>query len=272
MPTPNVSTPRGGFALPRRLIPAILVVLLSLALTGCQVEVYRELSEEQANSMLTVLLQRNIQAKKVAEGKKGFSITVEERELVQALEILKENNLPRSTFLDLGQIFSGQGMISSPAEEQVRLAYAISQELADTFSRIDGVLTARVHVVPAGVVQAGELQNPPSAAVFMRHLPDSPVTNLVARVREVTAKAVPNLNPDRVTVMLVPTRESVSVPMVPQERFLGISYKPADGPPFVQALTLLVAALCVSGSILVAGYEFYRRKLRRKNPEGTLSE
>jgi type III secretion protein J len=154
----------------------------------------------------------------------------------------------------------------------VRLAYAISQELADTFSRIDGVLTARVHVVPTGVVQAGEQPNPPSAAVFMRHLPDSPVTNLVARVREVTAKAVPNLSPDRVSVMLVPTRESVSVPMVPQERFLGISYKPADGPPFVQALTLLVAALCVSGGILLAGYEFYRRKRRRKNPEGTLSE
>lgn len=26
------------------------------------------------------------------------------------------------------------------------MAYAISQELSDTFSRIDGVLTARVHV------------------------------------------------------------------------------------------------------------------------------
>ena len=272
MPTPNVSNPSGGFALPRRLIPAILVVLLCLALAGCQVEVYRELSEEQANSMLTVLLKRDIQAKKVAEGKKGFSITVEERELVQALEILQDNNLPRGTFTDMGQIFSGQGMISSPAEEQVRLAYAISQELADTFSRIDGVLTARVHVVPAGIAQAGEHQNPPSAAVFMRHLPDSPVTNLVARVREVTAKAVPNLDPERVSIMLVPARESVSVPMVAQERFLGIPYKPADGPPFVQALALLVAALCVSGGILLAGYEFYRRKQRQKDPKAALPE
>lgn len=270
MTIPNVPTPRGGFTLPRRLIPAILVVLISLVLAGCQVEVYRELNEEQANAMLTVLLKRDIQAKKVAEGKKGFSITVEEKDLVQTLEILKDNNLPRGTFTDMGQIFSGQGMISSPAEEQVRLAYAISQELADTFSRIDGVLTARVHVVPAGISQNGEHQNPPSAAVFMRHLPDSPVTNLVARVREVTAKAVPNLDPERVSVMLVPTRESVSVPMVPQERFLGIPYKPADGPPFVPALALMVAALSVSGGIIVAGFEIYRRKLRRKEPEAAL--
>lgn len=98
------------------------------------------------------------------------------------------------------------------------------------------------------------------------------MTNLVARVREVTAKAVPNLDPERVSIMLVPARESVSVPMVQQERFLGISYRPADGPPFVQAMAILVAALCVSGGILLAGYEFYRRKLRRKDPEGTLPE
>jgi type III secretion protein J len=263
VPTLNASISRDGFTPPRRLVQAILVALLSLALAGCQVEVYRELSEEQANSMLAVLLKRDIQARKLAEGKKGFSIPVEEKELVQALESLKENNLPRGTSTDMGQIFSGQGMISSPAEEQVRLAYAISQELADTFSRIDGVLTARVHVVPAGVAQAGERQTPPSAAVFMRHLPESPVTNLVARVREVTAKAVPNLDPDRVSVMLVPVRESVSVPMVQQERFLGIPYKPGDGPPYVLALALLVAALSVSGGILLTGYELYRRKQRR---------
>ena len=272
MPTSNVPTSQGGLARLRHLLSVVLVVLLSFALAGCQVEVYRELSEEQANAMLMVLLKRNIPAVKVAEGKKGFSITVEEKQLIQTLEILKENNLPRGTYTDMGQIFSGQSMISSPAEEQVRLAYAISQELANTFSRIDGVLTARVHVVPAGVAQTGERQTPPSAAVFMRHLPDSPVVNLVARVREVTAKAVPNLDPERVSVMLVPVRESVSVPMVPQERFWGIPYMPADGPPYALALGLLIAALSAAGDILMTGYELYRRGFRPKRTETSLPE
>ena len=70
-------------------------------------------------------------------------------------------------------------MISSASEEQARMAYAISQELSDTFSRIDGVLTSRVHVVLGGTDQATDARILPSAAVFLRHTPDSPVVNLV---------------------------------------------------------------------------------------------
>ncbi len=247
------------------------LLLLVLLLTGCTVEVYRELTEEQANAMLIELLKRDIDAKKVSEGKKGFSITVNQQQLVQALEVLKENNLPRSEFSSLGKVFSGQGMISSPAEEQVRLAYAISQELSDTFSRIDGVLTARVHVVPAGAEQASDRRSQPSAGVFLRHLPDSPVINLVPRIRELTAKAVPNLDPDRVSVMLVPVREQISVPMIPQERFMGIPYSPTDGPPYILAISLLVAAFTLAGVIVLSGYEAYRRRFR-KIPEAEQGE
>jgi type III secretion protein J len=245
----------------RRLV--LLLLLCIILLTGCRVEVYRELSEEQANAMLVVLLKREIQATKVAKGKNGFTLTVDEKQLVQALEILKENNLPRSEYANLGKVFSGQGMIPSPSEEQARLAYAISQELADTFSRIDGVLTARVHVVPAGMEQS-EHPTPPSAAVFLRHLPDSPVVNLAGRVRELTAKAVPNLSPERVSVMLVPVREYVSVPMTRQEYFLGIPYMPPDDPPYATALAMLVTTAVLAGAVLLAGYEAYRRKIRDK--------
>lgn len=113
---------------------------------------------------------------------------MDEDQLVQSLEILKENNLPRADYENLGKVFSGQGMISSASEEQARMAYAISQELSDTFSRIDGVLTARVHVVLGGTDQATDTRTLPSAAVFLRHTPDSPVVNLVAKIRELTSK------------------------------------------------------------------------------------
>lgn len=247
---------------------AHLVVLLMLVfvLTGCKIEVYQQLTEEQANAMLTVLLKRDIDAQKVTQGKKGFSITVDKKQLIQALEILKENNLPGSDFSSLGQIFSGQGMISSPAEEQIRLAYAISQELAHTFSRIDGVLTARVHVVPAGAEQNTDNKTPPSAGVFLRHLPDSPVTELVPRIRELTAKAVPNLNPDRVSVMLVPVREKVSVPMLPQKYFMGIPYMPTDKPPYILALSMLATAVTVAGTILLIGVSVFKRYIQKKKP------
>ena len=53
----------------------------------------------------------------------------------------------------------------------------------------------------------------PSAAVFLRHTPESQVTRLIPYIRELTANAVPGLMQDKVSVMLVPVRETVSVPM-----------------------------------------------------------
>ena len=67
------------------------------------------------------------------------------------------------------------------------------------------------------------------AAVFLRHTPDSPVVNLVAKIRELTSKAVPDLDYERVSVMLVPVREQVSVPMEPTPKFLGLPIAPENG-------------------------------------------
>ena len=165
--------------------------------------------------MLSVLLRHGISAEKVA-AKSDFSIAVEEKQIVQALEILRENSLPREDFQSLGQVFSAQGMISSTTEEQARLAYALSQELADTLSRIDGVLTARVHVVLGQTDLGTGNVTPPSAAVFLRHTPESQATRLIPYIRELAANAVPGLMQDKVSVMLVPVRETVSVPMPDQ--------------------------------------------------------
>ncbi len=191
-----------------RTIPLLALLLLA----GCKAEIYQDLSETQANTMLSVLLRNGISAEKIS-AKGGFSIAVEEGSIVQALEILRENSLPRTDFQSLGQVFAAQGMISSATEEQARLAYALSQELADTFSRIDGVLTARVHVVLGQTDLGTGNVTPPSAAVFLRHTPESQATRLIPHIRELAANAVPGLTQDNVSVMLVPVRETVSVPM-----------------------------------------------------------
>lgn len=190
----------------------LVLVLAALLLGGCKAEIYQGLSETQANTMLSLLLRHGISAEKVA-AKNDFSIAVEEKQIVQALEILRENSLPREDFKSLGEVFAAQGMISSTTEEQARLAYALSQELADTFSRIDGVLTARVHVVLGHTDLGTGNVTPPSAAVFLRHTPESQATRLISHIRELAANAVPGLMQDKVSVMLVPVREQVSVPM-----------------------------------------------------------
>ena len=251
----------------RSLVVRLLVVTLLFLLAGCKVEMYSGLSEDQANQMLSTLLRRGIKAEKTAEGKSGYTLSVEDSQLVQALQVLKENSLPRESFKNLGEVFGGDGMISSSTEVQARMAYALSQELADTLSRIDGVLTARVHVVLGVNDKVNNITVNPSASVFLRHSPDSPVVNLVPEIRELVAGAVASLKYDDVSVMLVPVRESVTVPEVrtPAPLLSSDAYTPAA---LLRALAMALAMLAVGGSLALV---IRRVRVRRQSREDSLA-
>ena len=234
-----------------------LAVSALLCLTGCRQELYSGLSEADANEMLITLLKRGVSADKVAAGKDGFTIEVEEEDMVRALEIIKENSLPRAQFQSLGSVFSGQGMISSQTEEQARLAFALSQELSASFSKIAGVIDARVHVVLVQHDQASGLTTPPSAAVFIRHTKDSPVPDMIAGIKDTTAKAVPSLKIDNVAVLTELFQESRLAPKIQVKHWY-------DNPWAVTGGVLAVLAALGGISVLIAHKLGFR--LRRDAP------
>lgn len=238
-----------------------LVFALAAGLTACQKELYQDLSEQQVNEMLALLLKYEMQAEKVSQGKGLFTLTIEEKELVQALEILNKNNLPRPKYQNFGEIFKGDGMISSNTEENARLAFAISQELTNTFSQIDGVLSARVHIVLGGTDQATDEYTKPSAGVFLRHTPESPVINYLVNIKEITAKSVPNLAFDDISVMFIPVREEISVPME-QTKSLYESIRQSK---YHSVLVIVLGVIFLAGLIYIANtaksyYQAYKNK------------
>lgn len=231
----------------------LFVLFCITLLSGCREVLYSGLSESDANEMVFVLLNRGIDAKKESAGKAGFSVTVEEESFTRSLEIIKEHSLPRVKFQSLGTVFSGQGMISSQLEEQSRLAFAISQELSNTFSKIDGVLDARVHVVLMHNEQGTGLTTPPSASVFIRHMQGSPVVDMMSGIRETTARAVPGLDISNVSVVLETFKENVVITSAQHSRVLS----PAD------YLIYILAAL--GGSALTAALFFLMNRFGKKN-------
>ncbi|MDR1647589.1 MAG: type III secretion inner membrane ring lipoprotein SctJ [Zoogloeaceae bacterium] len=237
---------------------ALALAALLCLLTGCRQDLHSGLPEEEANRILATLLENGVDADKISRGKNGFSISVEKSERVRALKILETHSLPRENYKNLGEVFSGQGMIASPTEEQARLAFAIEQELAGTFARIDGVLTARAHVVLIRHDAASGSSTPSSAAIFLRHTPDSPVVDLQGKIKELCVQAVPGLEYEKVSVMLVPARTEVLLPAARKtEAAAGVVPAASSRPGLWGAL---IAALLV----LAAGGFLYLRRWRKK--------
>ena len=189
---------------PRTLLPALAALLLLLLAAGCKVELYGGLAEREANDMLAALLRRGIPAEKLPGLEGTFALHVEEGRFAEAVELLKMQGFPREPFASIGEVFKKEGLISSPLEERVRFVYALSQELSATLSEIDGVLSARVHVVlPDNALSTGKIV-PSSAAVFIRHLAEAAVDRLTPQIKMLVTNSIEGLAYDKVSVVLFP--------------------------------------------------------------------
>lgn len=254
----------------RPLVNFLLLFLMLFTLSACNISLYEGLTEKQANTMLATLLKNGITSEKISQGKKGFAIMVDESKLVQALDILNTQNLPGEDFQNLGSIFKGDSMIASPGEESARMAYAISQELSDTFSRMDGVITSRVHIVLGGTDKVNNTMIVPSAAIFIRHIPESTIINYVAQLRDMTAKAIPSLRAKDVSIVLMPMRENISIPRAVAPTFFTTFMNSMKDSPLIFILLFITAlgAIMYLGRSIKSFLENYKKK-NEKSEENT---
>ena len=180
----------------------LLVISLLVACSGA-VNLVSGLTEAEANEVLGLLLSADISATKTTS-KTGVGIQVEAGSVSAAIDILHRNGLPRERRSKLGDVFKKENLISSPLEERTRYLYALSQELEQTLSSIDGVVTARVHVVLPERAGPLEASTPSSASVFLKFQKGYGVESVVVPVRALVANGIPGLSQDRVAVVLVP--------------------------------------------------------------------
>ena len=188
---------------PRLLAAAAGTVLISLAGCSSDQELYGQLSERQANEMVAVLYGAGIKAEKVAaEGK--FSVTTSHDHFSDAVRALNAQGYPRENFDSMGKVFKREGFVSSPLEERARLTHAMSQEIANTLANIDGVITARVHLVMPENNPLAEKQTPSAASVFIKHRADRNLSGQVPQIKALVVNSIEGLKYGNVTVALFP--------------------------------------------------------------------
>jgi len=181
-----------------------LLLLVALLLSACEAELYNNLDQRQANEIIATLQQRGIPAQRVAVKGGQYTVVVDKGRFADAITILKEAGLPKQEFQNMGQVFKKDGLVSSPMQERAQMIFALSQELSRTVSEIDGVLSARVHLVLPENDPLRQQLVPSSASVFIRHRSNTPVSSLVPQVKMLVANGVAGLSYDKVSVVLVP--------------------------------------------------------------------
>lgn len=237
----------------RRWQRILLLVLCAgwLAACGARVDLLGAVPEDEANDVLAALLKADIRATKSA-GKEGMvGVHVQSDQVGRALEVLRENGLPRERFAGMGQVFKKEGLISSPLEERARYVYALSQELSNTLSKIDGVLAARVHVVLPERGAAGEPGVLSTAAVFIKHQDDYNLEIIQPQIRRLVTNSIPGLTADRVSVVFVsaqPRSTAASAEAAAMAQVWGIDVPPAGA----QALGALLWGMAVLALLALA--------------------
>jgi len=182
----------------------LIVVAAVLLLAGCGKEnLYSQLTEQQANEIVALLLDAHIDADKVSQDK-AWAVKTSKSDLPRAVDLLRRYGYPHERFENFGEVFKKDSFVSSPLEERARFLHAMSQELSHTISNIDGVLVARVHVAVPDHDPLSEKVRPSSASVFIKYRPDVPMANHVAAIKALVVNSVEGLPYDNVTVTLFP--------------------------------------------------------------------
>jgi len=181
------------------------LTVLSVAILGCASRVQHGLDERQANEIQTVLVERGFAARKVVEEGRPptWAVEVAAADASEAVRVLAALGLPRPRPAGVKELLR-PGLVPDPLEQHVLLLEAQSGELARTLEGVDGVLSARVHLVRATVGRGGVTASSAKAAVYLRvqAAAHDRLETMREELRALVAGSVEGLEPAAVTLVL----------------------------------------------------------------------
>ena len=237
----------------------VCLVGLALAATGCsKVDLYSDLPEREANIMMAALLDEGVDCTKEAGDEENtWKLMVTSDDFSRSVNVLDDMGYPMDKRDRMGEVFRKSGLVSSPTEDRIRYVYALSEELAETITRIDGVVDARVHVALPDNDPFADKVLPASASVYIKHRSDVELSASRAQVQELVAKSIEGLTPENVEVFMDELRPT-ALPRNQESEFsriMGIQIAPGSVSRFWTLVAVLIAAVAVN-LVLVVGFAF----------------
>jgi type III secretion protein J len=222
----------------------LLAFLAFLALVGgaCSTNILHGIDERAANDAARALERGGIGAEKVADegtaagASARFTLRVSRGDGARALDLLRALGLPRDPRHGFSETYAQPSLIPTPSEERARYVDALAGEVERTLEDVDGVVSARVHLVLEEADPLAVDAKPRAAARAAVLLTTRPGLTPIARedVQRLVAGSVSGLDAAAVAVVFTaaPT--------------------PADGPPLATVGPLRVTP--GSRAMLVAAF------------------
>ncbi len=194
----------------------LIIICLSLALTGCKgrTVIVNSVKEREANEIYLLLSTKGIEVQKTPVAVGGaaaagaaqeqlWDISVPARDITAALSILNQAGLPRAKGTSLLDLFGEKGIVPSAIEDRIRYQEGLSEQLAMTIRKMDGIIDADVQITLPSEETTEETKEPLTASVYVKHqgVLDNPNSILITKIKRLVASAVPGLTIDNVTVV-----------------------------------------------------------------------
>jgi len=189
----------GGFA----------VLVAAAAVGGCSTNILHGIDERSANEATAALERAGIGAEKLpdegaAGGGGGYTLRVARADGTRAVDLLRALGLPHDRRRGFAETYGQPSLIPTPSEERARYVDALAGEIERTLESVDGIVSARVHLVleesdPLAV--DAKPRNGARAAVLLKARPGAaPLSD--GDVQKLVAGSVAGLEPRAVSVVL----------------------------------------------------------------------
>ncbi|HEY0713793.1 MAG TPA: hypothetical protein VGF45_14030, partial [Polyangia bacterium] len=151
--------------------------------------------------------------KKLADGSGDapkFVVTVVKGDVARAMELLRSRGLPRINRNGLAETYAQASLVPSPTEERARYLKALANDIERTLETIEGVVSARVHIVMAESDPLGadpRPRVPAQAAVLLKARAGYNLGLKEVEFQKLVAGSVPGLTTQSVAVVVTPAPE-----------------------------------------------------------------
>jgi type III secretion protein J len=225
---------------------------------GCSTNILHGVDERSANEATAALERAGIGAEKLAEdgsvGSAGGSYTVRvaRGDGTRAVDLLRALGLPHERRRGFSETYGQPSLIPTPSEERARYLDALAGEIERTLEAVDGVVSARVHLVleendPLG--PEGRPRNAARAAVLLKARPGrAPLAE--GEVQKLVAGSVAGLDPAAVSVVSAVAADPGDAAGAPLAALGPLRITPGTRPLLVIALGAALGLLGVLAALL----------------------